>query len=73
MKTMTDAELEAFNKEVLAKGRDLDYELGRETARRYIADGMVENVTFDKIREIFGESYGRGYEDYVTAYRVMYR
>ena len=70
---MTDAELLALNKECLAKGRDLDYELGRNTAKKYISSGMVDKVSFDQIREIFGDSYGKGYEDYVTAYRVMFR
>ena len=70
---MTDAEILALNKECLEKGRDLDYELGRETAKKYIANGMADKVSFDLIAEIFGTVYARGYEDYVTAYRVMYR
>ena len=70
---MTDAEILALNKECIAKGRDLDYELGRTTAQKYLANGMAEKVTFEQIREIFGQSYANGYQDYVTAYRVMYR
>ena len=70
---MTDAEILALNKECLAKGRDLDYELGRKTAQKYLANGMVDKVTFEQIADIFGTSYARGYVDYVTAYRVMYR
>ena len=70
---MTDAEILALNKECLAKGRDLDYELGRKTAQKYLANGMVDKVTFEQIEEIFGKSYANGYSDYVTAYRVMYR
>jgi hypothetical protein len=70
---MTDEELLALNKECLEKGRDLDYELGRTTAKKYLANGMAEKVTFEQIREIFGQSYANGYQDYVTAYRVMYR
>ena len=70
---MTDAELLALNKECLAKGRDLDYELGRNTAKKYLANGMVDKVTFDQIEAIFGKSYANGYADYVTAYKVMYR
>lgn len=73
MKTMTDAELMAFNKEVLAKGRDLDYELGRETARRYIAEGIADNFSPDLIASVFGKAYGNGYADYLNAYRVLYR
>ena len=70
---MTDAEILALNKECLAKGRDLDYELGRKTAQKYLANGMVDKVTFEQIADIFGASYARGYADYVTAYKVMYR
>lgn len=70
---MTDAEILALNKECLEKGRDLDYELGRKAAKKYLANGMVDKVSFDQIREIFGESFGRGYEDYVTAHRVIFR
>lgn len=70
---MTDEELLALNKECIEKGRDLDYELGRTTAKKYLANGMAEKVTIEQIREIFGQSYANGYQDYVTAYRVMYR
>ena len=70
---MTDAEILALNKECLEKGRDLDYELGRNTAKQYLASGMVDKVTFDQIEAIFGKSYANGYVDYVTAYRVMFR
>lgn len=70
---MTDAEILALNKECLAKGRDLDYELGRKTAQKYLDNGMADKVTFDQMEAIFGQSYARGYADYVTAYRVMFR
>ena len=70
---MTDAEILALNKECLAKGRDLDYELGRETAKKYIAEGIADNFSPDLIASVFGKSYGNGYADYLNAYRVLYR
>lgn len=70
---MTDEELTALNKECIAKGRDLDYELGRNTAKKYLANGMAEKVTFELMEELFGTNYARGYEDYITAYKVLYR
>lgn len=70
---MTDEELLALNKECIANGRDLDYELGRNTAKKFLENGMAEKISFDQMEEIFGQSYARGYADYVTAYRVMFR
>ena len=70
---MSDAEILALNKECLEKGRDLDYELGRETAKKYIAEGIADNFSPDLIASVFGKAYGNGYADYLNAYRVLYR
>jgi hypothetical protein len=70
---LTDAEILALNKECLEKGRDLDYELGRETAKKYLANGTAGSIPFDVIEQVFGAAYAKGYTDYVTAFNILNR
>lgn len=70
---LTDRELDALNRECIANGRDLDYELGRNTAKTYLANGTADKIPFDVIEQVFGAAYAKGYTDYVTAFNILNR
>ena len=48
--------------EVIRTGRNLDYELGREAAKRHIAEGEPEIYdTFPALVKVFGAVWVNGY------------
>lgn len=60
--------------EVIRTGRNLDYELGREAAKRHIAEGEPEIYdTFPALVKVFGADWVNGYLEYRNAWAVLNR
>lgn len=60
--------------EVIRTGRNLNYELGREAAKRHIAEGEPEIYdTFPALVAVFGPDWVNGYLEYRNAWAVLNR
>ena len=60
--------------EVIRTGRNLNYELGREAARRHIAEGEPEIYdNFPALEKVFGADWVNGYIECLDAWRTFNR
>lgn len=60
--------------EILRAGGNVDYECGREAARRHIAEGNPEVYdTFPGLVKVFGADWVNGYLEYRNAWAVLNR